>query len=227
MCGICGELRFDGARVSDEVLVSMRETLHHRGPDHGALYTSPGGQAALGFRRLRIVDLRPQADQPMANEDGTVRIVFNGEIYNFNDLRPALEARGHQFRSRSDTETIIHLYEEHGADAFSMLEGMFALAIWDERRQQLVLARDRAGKKPLFYHQAAGHFVFASEIKALIAHPDVPVDVDASAVPRYFQHGFVPCPSTPYLGIRQLPPATVMVVTRDGAVSQQQLWQLR
>jgi asparagine synthase (glutamine-hydrolysing) len=227
MCGICGELTFDGSPVNQDVVIAMRDALHHRGPDDGGLFASSDRRVALGFRRLRIVDLRPQANQPMANEDGAIRLVFNGEIYNFRELRARLVARGHQFRSESDTETIVHLYEDDGLDAFAQLEGMFAIALWDARQQRLVLVRDRAGKKPLFFYQDGTRLAFASEIKSLIGHPDVPVDVDASAVPAYLQHGFVPCPGTFYRGIRQLPPATVMVVGRDGSTSQRTYWELR
>lgn len=143
------------------------------------------------------------------------------------DLRAALEARGHQFRSDSDTGTILHLYEDRGADAFERLEGMFALAIWDARHQRLLLARDRSGKKPLFYHRSARHLVFASEIKALMAHPAVPLDVDLASVGPYFLHGYVPCPATPYRDIHQVPPATIMIVDRGRSVRQQQYWRLR
>ena len=227
MCGICGELRLDERRVTEPTLVSMREAIHHRGPDTGGLFISEDGRAGLGFRRLRIVDLRACADQPMPNEDGSVQIVFNGEIYNFQDLRRQLVANGHQFRSESDTETIVHLYEERGIDAFEHLEGMFAIALWDGRERRLVLARDRAGKKPLFFHQGARTFVFASEMKAFFSHPDVPVEIDPASIPPYFLHGYVPCPATHYRGIHQLPPASVMVVTPDGRSQQHQYWRLR
>jgi asparagine synthase (glutamine-hydrolysing) len=227
MCGICGELRFDGAPVRDEVIVSMREVLHHRGPDDGGLFVSDDRRAGLGFRRLRIVDLHPRANQPMANEDGAIRLVFNGEIYNFLDLRRELEPRGHIFRSDSDTETIVHLYEEYGLDAIERLEGMFALALWDGRTGRLILARDRAGKKPLFYRRDARHIVFASEIKSLMRHPDVSIEIDPSAVPLYFLHGYVPAPATHYRGIEQLPPASMLVVERNGMMRQRQFWSVK
>jgi asparagine synthase (glutamine-hydrolysing) len=133
MCGICGELRFDGAPVGEAGLVAMRDQLVHRGPDSLGVYVSPRASAGLGFRRLRIIDLTPNASQPMANEDGLVQVVFNGEIYNYRALRARLVANGHQFRSQSDTEVIAHLYEEKGPDCIADLEGMFAIAIWDER----------------------------------------------------------------------------------------------
>src|SRR5262245_44378286 len=147
MCGICGELRFDGrAPAADEVL-AMRERLLHRGPDSDGLFVDARGGCALGFRRLRIIDLSPNASQPMTNEDGSVQLVFNGEVYNFQTLRDGLVARGHRFRSQSDTETIVHLYEEKGADCIADLDGMFAIALWDGRARRLLLARDRMGKK--------------------------------------------------------------------------------
>src|SRR5437588_9815960 len=154
MCGICGELRLDGQPSDPAVVAAMRDQLTHRGPDEDGLYVSPSGSAAIGFRRLRIIDLTPNASQPLANEDGSVRIVLNGEIYNFQELRRGLIARGHQFRSHSDTEVIVHLYEEKGAGLVADLDGMFAIGIWDERLQRLTLARDRAGKKPLFYYRS-------------------------------------------------------------------------
>src|SRR6478736_3477214 len=153
MCGICGELRFDGSPVSETDLIAMRDRLVHRGPDSLGAYLAPRGSSGLGFRRLRIIDLTPNASQPMSNEDDTVQVVFNGEIYNYRALREGLVARGHRFRSQSDTEVIVHLYEEKGADCIAELEGMFAIAIWDDRAERLTLARDRAGKKPLFYYR--------------------------------------------------------------------------
>ena len=151
MCGICGELSLSSERhVSGHALEAMTATLCHRGPDHGATYCSRDGRAGLGFRRLSIIDLRAAANQPIGNEDESIQLVFNGEIYNFQELRQGLIARGHRFRSASDSEVIVHLYEELGDRAIDELDGMFALGIWDARSQRLLLARDRAGKKPLF-----------------------------------------------------------------------------
>src|SRR5438445_13317110 len=154
MCGICGELRFDGAPVDQAALLTMRDRLVHRGPDSIGVFVSPRAPAALGFRRLRIIDLTANASQPMANEDGTVQLVFNGEIYNYRELRDRLVARGHRFRSRSDTETIVHLYEDKGPECITDPEWMFAITIWDDNLQRLTLARDRAGKKPLFCYRS-------------------------------------------------------------------------
>lgn len=227
MCGICGELRTAGGLTSPERIVGMRDALIHRGPDAAGLYLSPERRIGLGFRRLRIIDLSPEADQPMANEDGTVRVVFNGEIYNFRALRTELEGKGHRFRSRSDSEVIVHLYEEEGVAAIARLDGMFALAIWDERQKYLVLARDRAGKKPLFYAQTRDSLVFASEIKAFFHLGDHQIEVDPEAVPQYFVHGYVPCPRTLYRNVRQVEPATTMVVNLDGRITREVYWRLQ
>ena len=226
MCGICGEVRFGGSVTSSARIAVMRDALVHRGPDSEGMYLSPDYRAGLGFRRLRIIDLSSDADQPMANEDGSVQVVFNGEIYNFQSLRPELEQKGHRFRSRSDTEVIVHLYEEEGADAISRLDGMFAIAIWDARSHRLTLARDRVGKKPLFYYRNERLFAFASEIKAFLRHPEIRADVDHEAVPYYFIHGYVPGPSTFYRDVRQVEPGALMVVDADGRTRVRKYWQI-
>ncbi len=190
MCGICGELVFDpGDRVSLNGLTAMRSAIVHRGPDGAGLFVSPDSRVGLGFQRLRIIDLSPVADQPLANEDGSIQIVFNGEIYNFQAIRRELVARGHQFRSRSDTETIVHLYEDEGVEAIRQLDGMFALAIWDGRQRKLVLARDRAGKKPLFIYRDARRLAFSSEIKSFFSHPAIPIEIDPASIPVYLRSG--------------------------------------
>jgi asparagine synthase (glutamine-hydrolysing) len=226
MCGICGELRFDGGPVAGPALLAMRDQLAHRGPDAVGEYLAPGGHAGLAFRRLRIIDLSINGDQPMPNEDGSIRLVFNGEIYNFQELRRRLEAKGHRFRSRSDTETIVHLYEERGNDAFAELEGMFAIAIWDERQRRMTLARDRAGKKPLFFYRDQRLLAFASEIKAFFPHPDIPIELDPHAVPDYFVHGYVPAPGTFYKGVQQVPAGSLVIVEADGRIASRRYWQL-
>ena len=204
----------------------MRDRLAHRGPDADGCYRSPGGRASLAFRRLRIIDLTAAASQPMANEDGSVQLVFNGEIYNFRELRDRLVARGHCFRSRSDTETIVHLYEEKGADCVADLDGMFAIALWDERRQRLMLARDRAGKKPVFYYRSDHLLAFASEMKSFFAHRDIDMAMDPEAVPYYFIHGYIPGPSTFYKNVRQLEPGALMIVEQDGRTSVRKYWEI-
>ncbi len=227
MCGICGELTFEsGVAVDASTLVLMRDRLAHRGPDNQGLFVAADRRVGLGFRRLAIIDLSTEANQPLPNEDGTVRVVFNGEIYNFMVLRKELIARGHHFRTNSDTETIVHLYEERGADFVEALDGMFAIALWDGRRQRLVLARDRVGKKPLFYYLDDRRLVFGSEIKAILAHPGVPVSIAETEIPSYFLYGYVPHPSTFYQRIKQVNPASVVTVHADGRVANRKYWRL-
>src|SRR5262245_47624385 len=193
----------------------MRETLTHRGPDDAGLYLSPDQTLGLAHRRLSIIDLSPAGRQPMSNEDGTVWITFNGEIYNHAALRRGLEERGHQYRSRTDTETLVHLYEEEGEDFVRLIEGDFALAIWDARRRKLVLARDRLGVKPLYYAVLPHLFLFGSEIKAILAHPRVSRQIDRAALYHYLTFVAAPAPRTLFQGIHKLPPATRLVLEAD------------
>jgi len=199
----------------------MSGTLAHRGPDGEGMHLD--GPVGLGHRRLSIIDLSEAASEPMTNEDGSLWLVFNGEIYNFRELRRALASR-HSFKSQGDGEVILHLYEEKGADAVGELDGMFAFALWDARRRRLLLARDRAGKKPLFYHDGPRLFAFASEVKALFAHPDVPHERDPEALPLFLTYGYVPTPGTFYRGIRSLPPAHLMQVTEAGTDGPKRYW---
>lgn len=227
MCGICGELTFEaGAAVHSKTIVSMRDRLEHRGPDDQGLFVSDDRRAGLGFRRLAIIDVSPIANQPMANEDGTVRVAFNGEIYNFKTLRSRLLANGHQFRSQSDTEVLVHLYEDVGPKFVEEIDGMFAIALWDARAKRLVLARDRAGKKPLYVYQDRRRVVFGSEIKAIFAHPDVRIEIDETQIPSYFTYGYVPHPATFYRGVTQVDPAGVLVVDESGRMESRRYWQL-
>jgi asparagine synthase (glutamine-hydrolysing) len=226
MCGICGELRFDGQPAREAHLMAMRDRLVHRGPDASGAYIAPDQRAGFGFRRLRIIDLSANGNQPMTNEDGTVHVVFNGEIYNFRELRQNLIARGHHFRSHTDTEVIVHLYEEAGSDCIVDLDGMFAIAIWDERAKRLTLARDRAGKKPVFYYRDERLLAFASEIKSFFAHPDIRMEPDPDAVPPYFVHGYVPGPATFYKNVRQLQPGTLMTVDEGGPTALRRYWRI-
>jgi asparagine synthase (glutamine-hydrolysing) len=223
MCGICGYLVRSGA-ASRETIAVMAATLVHRGPD--AERSHIDGPVALGHRRLSIIDLSEAAHEPIANEDGSAWLVFNGEIYNFRELRRDLEGR-HRFRSQGDGETILHLYEERGDDAVRALDGMFAFALWDARRHRLLLARDRTGKKPLFYYDGPSLFAFASEVKALLAHPSVPHERDQEALPLYLTYGYVPTPQTFYRGIRALPPAHMLVVTETGVEGPTPYWTVR
>jgi asparagine synthase (glutamine-hydrolysing) len=227
VCGICGELTFEsGGAVSAEVIAAMRDRLEHRGPDDRGLFVSTNGRAGLGFRRLRIIDLSPLANQPMANEDGSVRVAFNGEIYNYKDLRRDLLARGHRFASQSDTETIVHLYEDRGDAFVEAIDGMFAIALWDERNGRLILARDRAGKKPLYYYRDDRRLVFGSEIKAIFAHPSVTPRVDETVIPAYLQYGYVPHPATFYQRVQQIDPAAIAVFEPDGVQRSRRYWHL-
>jgi asparagine synthase (glutamine-hydrolysing) len=225
MCGICGLLGTrDDFAVSEELVTTMRELIHHRGPDDGGSWHSPQHRVALAHRRLSIIDLSPAGHQPMSNEDGTVWVTFGGEIYNHMDLRPELEAKGHRYRSHTDTETIVHLYEEEGPRCVERLHGMFHYAIWDERTRELHLARDRLGKKPLYYAQPRGGFAFASEIKALLAHPALSAELDEEAFFHYLTFVCAPAPLTMFKGIRKLGPAERMTVHPDGSLEIETYW---
>jgi len=202
----------------------MSGALAHRGPDGEGIHVkSPVG---LGHRRLSIIDLSDAASEPMTNEDGSLWLVFNGEIYNFRELRRSLASR-HRFKSQGDGEVILHLYAEKGDAAVSELDGMFAFALWDVRKRRLLLARDRAGKKPLFYHDGLRLFAFASEAKALFAHPDVPHERDPEALPLFLTYGYVPTPGTFYRGIRALPPGHTLVATEAGSEAPRRYWRAR
>ncbi len=228
MCGICGLIHFDGEPVARETLRRMNERLRHRGPDgEGMMLAGPVG---LAMRRLKIIDV-DGSDQPLQNEDGHVSLIFNGEIYNHRDLRRELGARGHRFTTAGDGETIAHLYEEYGDDALSQLRGMFALALWDARRGRLLLARDRFGQKPLYFYQDKRLFAFASEIKALMTHPEIRGESrfcasDARALAEYLSYGYIPAPATAFRGIRMLEPARLLSIDLEGQRSQRSYWEL-
>lgn len=205
MCGILGFINTDLPRPADEQIArAMAAAIRHRGPDDEGFYFKEN--VAMGMRRLSIIDLST-GHQPISNEDGSVWVVFNGEIYNFPELRRRLLARGHQFSTHSDTEVIVHLYEDHGDDLVDHLNGMFAFALWDERRRRLLVARDRMGEKPLYYTQTANAFVFSSELKSLAAHPEVERRVNLLALRKYLQYEFVPSPHTMIEGVHKLRPA--------------------
>jgi asparagine synthase (glutamine-hydrolysing) len=214
----------DGFAVDPSLAARMRDTLVHRGPDDAGVWHSPDDRVAFGHRRLSIVDLSPAGHQPMSNEDGTVWITYNGEIYNHQTLREELEKRGHRYRSRTDTETIIHLYEEEGPACVERLHGMFAFGIWDEPRGQLFVARDRLGIKPLYFAQPSGGFLFASEIKAILKHPSIVADLDEEAFDHYLTFACTQAPMTLFSGIRKLAPAERMIVTRNGAIRREIYW---
>jgi asparagine synthase (glutamine-hydrolysing) len=213
MCGICGVFNLNGAPADDDLVRRMTTAIRHRGPDGSGTYVS--GPIGLGHRRLSIIDLEGGA-QPMGSKDGKLQVVFNGEIYNFIELREELTNKGHIFRTRSDTEVIIHGYEEWGLDVVQRFNGIFAFALWDGNRQQLLLARDHLGVKPLYYTSVGGRFLFASEIKALLADPHCPKEVDLRGLGQLFTLRYVPSPATLFRTISKLPPAHLMVVHPRG-----------
>jgi asparagine synthase (glutamine-hydrolysing) len=223
MCGIAGQASLNGPVDPIEVR-KMTEALTHRGPDDEGFFVDPGGAVALGMRRLAIIDLT-SGRQPMAGEDGKVVCVFNGEIYNFRELRADLEARGHVFRSSSDTEVIVHLYEDEGPACLDRLRGMFAIAVWDGRRGRLLLARDRLGKKPLYYAEIGGRLCFASELSALAAVPGFDRTMDPVALDLYLTLGYVPSPWSIYRSARKLPPAHRLLAER-GQVTVERYWSI-
>lgn len=226
MCGILGVHNYanGSAPLTEALLARMTDTIRHRGPDDAGIHIDPSGKAGLGFRRLSIIDLSPNGHQPMTNEDGTVHIVFNGEIYNFKDLRPGLEAKGHRFRSHTDTEVILHLYEELGPACVEQLDGMFGFAIWDSRKQTWLLARDRLGVKPLYYTRQQGMLIFASEIKAILAHPLISADLNPEAMAQYLTFKTSPAPHTLFAGIQKLPPGHFLISGRDGNCKIERYW---
>lgn len=233
MCGITGGIWTDPDKAIDMALLDrMAGVLRHRGPDDQGLYRNeirlrppyesvPG--IALGFRRLAIIDL-VTGQQPMPNEDETVWVVFNGEIYNYPTLRRRLEGTGHRFRTQADTETIVHLYEDEGVDCFQHLNGMFAIAIWDASQRRLVLARDRLGKKPLVYRDEPGRLLFASELKSLFEVPGMPRELDPSAIDEYLTYQYVPHPKTIFRSLQKLPPGHY-AVWQDGQLDVQPYWE--
>ena len=215
MCGIAGEIRWKGLSPDQQqAIYHMTAALTHRGPDHGGTWVNE--IVALGHRRLSIIDTSADGNQPMANEDETVWLVFNGEIYNFSELRNQLQAKGHVFRSGSDSEVILHLYEETGPDLCRHLSGMFAFGLWDTAKQRILLARDRLGKKPLFYAQDAKGLLFASELRSLQIHPEAPSSIDPIALDDYLAFGCVPSPRTIFDGISKLPPGHVLMADSRG-----------
>jgi asparagine synthase (glutamine-hydrolysing) len=223
MCGICGQVHADPKRQVDRAaLERMNETLRHRGPDSGGLYCR--GPAGLAMRRLAVIDLET-GDQPMSNEDGTLWVVLNGEIYNYPKLRPWLEAAGHVFSSQADTEVLLHLYEEHGPGCVSRLRGMFAFALWDERRRLLLLARDRVGKKPLYYSRFRDSLLFGSEIKALLAFPGFPRTANLEALHHYLTLQYVPDPLSAFKNVHKLPPAHRLIF-KNGRLTIERYWDL-
>src|SRR5919198_662616 len=228
MCGIAGFVESSAtaspleAEARQDLIARMCSVIRHRGPDDQGALADNG--VALGMRRLSIIDLST-GHQPIHNEDGSVWVVFNGEIYNFPELRPALEARGHRFYTNTDTEVIVHLYEDHGSGCVQKLRGMFAFALWDGKRQRLLLARDRFGKKPLHHALSRGRLLFGSEIKALLAAAPDLADIDPHGLLSYFYFGYIPDPHTVFKRIHKLPPGHLLEFV-GGEVRVSQYWDL-
>ena len=223
MCGICGKLNFDRTATVDPGLLGMMlATIRHRGPDDEGRYLS--GQVALGFRRLSIIDLS-SGHQPLSNEDGSIWVVFNGEIYNYRELRKRLVDKGHVFKTQTDTEVLVHLYEEHGENLVQELRGMFAFALWDDRNKRLLLARDRVGIKPLYYCLTDNFLLFSSEIKALLADPEVRRDIDPDVIDRFLSFYYVPGGDTLLKSVSKLLPGHSMTL-QDGKAKIRQYWDL-
>ncbi len=232
MCGICGKITLN-IDVDENLIRKMCKVLNHRGPDDEGVYVfrnkrqAVNGKVSVGFghRRLSIIDVSPAGHQPMSNEDNMIWLVMNGEIYNFPELRKILEKQGHIFKSNSDTEVILHLYEEKGIDCLEALRGPFAFAIWDEKKQRLFVARDRIGKKPLYYMYRNHTLIFASEIKAILQDADVSVDVNRQAITDYLSYGYIPTPASMFKGIMKLPPAHFMIY-ENGEIQIKRYWKL-
>jgi asparagine synthase (glutamine-hydrolysing) len=221
MCGIVGLVRNDGRPIDENLLGRMCSAIQHRGPDDDGFYVN--GSVGLGMRRLAIIDLK-SGKQPIHNRDRSAWIVFNGEIYNYLELREKLEKLGHTFYTNSDTEAIIHAYDQYGDDCPKHLRGMFAFAIWDERTQELFLARDRVGKKPLLYSQVNGQLIFGSEFSALLLHPDISRDIQPQALDYYLSFMCIPAPLTAYQAIRKLEPGHSLR-WKNGEIRLQRYWQ--
>ena len=226
MCGICGvwEYGANEGSVEPSLIARMRDQMTHRGPDDSGELSFDDRRGGFGFRRLSIIDLSSAGHQPMHGCDDRTWLVYNGEIYNHATIREQLEARGHKYASRTDSETILHLYEERGLDFIHEIEGDYAIALWDAAKQQLVLVRDRIGVKPLYFYHRDGRFIFASEIKAILEHPAVTPDIDEQALYHYLTFLTTPAPTTLFRDIQKLPAGHVLTLKRDGVVHIQQYW---
>lgn len=225
MCGIVGVWNFNGNSVDKVLLRRMTAVLSYRGPDGDGFFVDKF--VGLGHRRLAIIDLSEKGKQPMSNQEGTIWVVFNGEVYNFKELRKDLESKGHRFNSNTDTEVIIHAYEEYGEQCVNYFRGMFAFAIWDVNKKQLFLARDRVGKKPLVYYKDSERFVFASEIKAIIEDKSVKRVVSQESLSHYLSYGYIPAPLTIFNNIFKLLPGHYLVVDSEGNITTKQYWDLQ
>jgi asparagine synthase (glutamine-hydrolysing) len=223
MCGICGQVRGDGRPIDRAVLETMCRAQEHRGPDSRGIHLD--GSAGLGIQRLRVIDLET-GDQPIYNEDRTIAVVLNGEIYNYRELREELAAKGHSLATKGDTEVIAHLYEDLGPGCVEKLHGMFAFALWDKPRRRLLVARDRIGKKPLFYSFREGALSFASELRSLMADPEVSREIDPHAIDAYLTYQYVPAPQAVFAGARKLPAGSFLLY-EGGEISIERYWRLR
>src|ERR687892_311076 len=226
MCGICGVWEYGASEGSIEssLLTRMRDQMTHRGPDDSGELIFDERRGGFGFRRLSIIDLSAAGHQPMHGCDDRTWLVFNGEVYNHALLRADLEKRGHKYASRTDSETILHLYEERGLDFIHEIEGDYGIAIWDATKERLVLVRDRIGVKPLYFYHRDGRFIFASEIKAILQHPSVTADIDEQQLYHYLTFLTTPAPSTLFRGIQKLPAGHVLTLKRDGTLNIQRYW---
>ena len=225
MCGITGWINLEQPNAKDHieaVLHSMCSSIVHRGPDSEGIWMDD--TVALGMRRLSIIDLHT-GDQPVFSEDKSIVVMMNGELYNYREVRDSLEKRGHKFVTQTDTEIVPHLYQEYGEDFVDHINGMFAIALWDTRKKKLVIARDRFGEKPLYYGVFDGKLLYASEPKALLAHPSVKAELDLDALRHYLSYDYVPAPHSIYKGISKLPAAHVMTV-ENGEVKTRRYWNL-
>ncbi|PIV39140.1 MAG: asparagine synthase (glutamine-hydrolyzing) [Candidatus Omnitrophica bacterium CG02_land_8_20_14_3_00__42_8] len=226
MCGIAGIISIQNRQINKDIIKVMCDAMFYRGPDdEGFYFGNSGVNIALGHKRLSIIDLTAAGRQPMSNEDNSLWIVFNGEIYNFKQIREDLIKKGHVFKSNTDTEAVLHLYEEKGPDCLKDLRGMFAFAVWSEKEQRLFLARDRIGKKPLFYSAESGDLVFASELNALMKNGDIKRDVDFASLDEFLNYGYIPAPFTIFESVKKLPPAHFLIWEK-GAIKIQRYWNL-
>ena len=225
MCGIIGQINFKAA-VNPAEFIAMRDTLAHRGPDDAGIFVSENKAVALGHRRLSLLDLSEKGKQPLANENGEIHITVNGEIYNYMQLKTDLENKGHTFSSNSDSEVIVHGYEEWGDEVLLKLKGMFAFALWDDRKKRMLLARDRFGIKPLYYYHSDSTFLFASEIKGIVACRDVPREMDVSCLCDFLVYRYVPSPKSIWKHIKKLPPGHCLTLDMTGKTTLRKYWEL-
>src|ERR1043166_3750072 len=224
MCGIAGIYCFkNGTSVDGSLLQQMTNLLSHRGPDGVGHHLD--GNIGLGHRRLAVLDLSEGGRQPMTSEDGKIWITYNGECYNYRDFYPLLHAKGHRLKSTSDTEVLLHLYEEYGLDFLAKIDGMYAFGLWDSKRQRLVLVRDRIGIKPLFYYYDANHLIFASELKALLVDPNLPTELDHGALSSYLHLMSIPGTDAIFRGVKKLAPGNYLCVEK-GKLRLEKYWDI-